>query len=137
MSPHSESWTARRFFDLLAKVGPLRVISVCGPSVFEAICDFGDYEIRGGMLNAITPAYHWHFALTRLGHVHSHDTVHKRSGRRVLFFELREAEEESPFLLIYLYRPPGAEYPLQQEELFALAHGELANGQVFEKESSS
>ena len=137
MSPQADCWTARRVFDLLAEVGPLRVISVCGPSVFEAICDFGEYEIRGGMLNAITAAYHWHFQLSRFGHVHSHDTIHKRSGRRVLFLELREEAGKDPFLLIYLYRPADTEFAPQQEKLFAVAHAELGDGKNLEKETSA
>ena len=133
---HPQRWSAERFFALLSKLGPLRVISVCGPSVFEAICEFGDYEIRGGMLNAITPAYHWHFQLSRFAHLRSHDTIHKRSGRRVLFFELREHEESSPFLLVYLYRPKEAEYKVDQEKFFAEAHAELGSGVVLERDSS-
>lgn len=136
MSPQSHRpWSAERFFAQLSKLGPLRVISVCGPSVFEAICDFRDYEVRGGMLNAITPAYHWHFHLGRFGHLQSHDTIHKRSGRRVLFFELREQAESSPFLLVYLYRPPESEFEADQEKFFAEAHDELGSGVVLEREA--
>ena len=134
LAPQTNGWTAERFFHLLSKLGALRVISVCGPSVFEAICEFGDFEIRGGMLNAITPVYHWHFQLSRFRHLHSHDTVHKRSGRRVLFFELREQNESSPFLLVYLYRPTDAEFEPDQEKYFAEAHAELGSGVALEKE---
>ena len=136
MSPqsHHPTWTAPRFFDLLSNLGPLRVISVCGPSVFEAICDFDGYEVQGGMINAITDAYHWHFQIARLGHLHSHDTIHKRSGRRVLFFELREDEHSDPFLRIYLYRPAQSEFSAEGESRFAVAHAELRDGATVEKE---
>ena len=51
-------WSHRRLFELLRSLSPLRVISISGPSVFEAICDFGPFGIAGGHLNAITDAYH-------------------------------------------------------------------------------
>ncbi len=137
MCPQSPQagWTARRFFDLLSTLGSLRVISVCGPSVFEAICDFDGYDVRGGMINAMTDAYHWHFQIARLGHLHSHDTIHKRSGRRVLFFELREDEDSDPFLRIYLYRPAQSDFAAASESHFAVAHAELGDGAIVEKES--
>lgn len=121
-------WTATRLFDLLPKLGRLRVISVCGPSVFEAICEAGAYEIQGGSINMITPAFHWHFAHARLGHLRSHDTTHARSGRRVLFFELREAEGDAPFLRIYVHRPKGAEFEPAALAAFLAAHEALAEG---------
>lgn len=125
-------WTAPRFFDLLNDLGRLRVISVCGPSVFEAICQAGPYEIVGDFLNMITDAYHWHFALKRLGHLRSFDTTHARSGRRVLYFELREQPEDDPFLRIYAYRPPRADFEPAVLERFAEAHRELAEGVAVE-----
>ncbi|HKK52494.1 MAG TPA: hypothetical protein VKA74_12945 [Myxococcota bacterium] len=121
-------WTATRLFDLLNDLGRLRVISVCGPSVFEAICQAGPYEIVGGSLNMITDAYHWHFALKRLGHLRSFDTTHARSGRRVLFFELREREDDAPFLRIYAYRGTNEDFDPAVLERFAEAHRELAAG---------
>ena len=54
------AWTHRRFFEALAPLSPLRVISQCGASTFEAICRFGPYGFADGHMNAITPAYHWH-----------------------------------------------------------------------------
>ena len=122
------AWNATRFFDLLQDLGPLRVISVCGPSVFEAICEAGDYEVQGGSINMITPVYHWHFAYGRFAYLRSHDTIHKRSGRQVFFFELREEGEESPFLRIYLYRPPGEQFSAVAVDHFQRAHAELGDG---------
>mgnify|MGYP005839304455 CR=1 FL=1 len=124
----SRGWTAPRFFDLLNDLGRLRVISVCGPSVFEAICEAGPYEIVGGFLNMITDAYHWHFAMKRFGHLRSFDTTHARSGRRILYFELREQPEDDPFLRIYAYRPPETDFEPAVLERFAEAHRELAEG---------
>lgn len=121
-------WTTPRFFDLLNELGRLRVISACGPSVFEAICEAGPYEISGGFLNMVTDAYHWHFALERLGHLRSFDTTHARSGRRVLFFELREQPADPPFLRIYAYRPKQVDFEPAVLERFAKAHQELAGG---------
>lgn len=121
-------WTAPRFFDLLRGLGRLRVISVCGPSVFEAICEAAPYEIVGGMLNMVTDAYHWHFAVKRLGHLRSFDTTHARSGRRVLYFELREHEGEDAFLRIYAYRPKETDFEPAVLDRFAEAHRELAQG---------
>lgn len=124
MSP----WTATRFFDLLPKLGRLRVISVCGPSVFEAICEAGPYAVQGGSIDMITPDFHWHFAHRRLGHLRSHDTTHRRSGRRVLFFELRERADQDPFLRIYVYRPKDADFEPSALDAFLSAHAELAEG---------
>ena len=50
------AWTHRRLFTLLEQLSPLRVISICGPSVFEAICDFGRPGFARGHMNAMTPA---------------------------------------------------------------------------------
>jgi hypothetical protein len=121
-------WTAQRFFDLLQQLGRLRVISVCGPSVFEAICEAAPYFEQGGHLNMITPAYHWHFAVDRLRHLRSVDAVHARSGRRALHFELREREEASPFLRIYVFRSKEEDFDPAVLERFAAAHRELADG---------
>lgn len=122
------AWDAARFFDLLQQLGKLRVISVCGPSVFESICVAGPYDIADGFLNMITDAFHWHLAIARLRHLQSHDTTHGRSGRNVLFFELREQQDAAPFLRIYVYRPPGAEFAPEVEVSFARAHAELNRG---------
>lgn len=122
------AWDAARFFDLLQQLGKLRVISVCGPSVFESICVAGPYDIDGGFLNMITDAFHWHVAIGRLRHLQSNDTTHGRSGRNVLFFELREQEDAAPFLRIYVYRPPGAEFAPEVAAAFERAHAELKQG---------
>jgi len=121
-------WTAARFFELLGELGRVRVISVCGPSVFESLCEVGDFEVAGGHLNAITDAYHWHLGLARFRHLRSRDTVHARSGRRVLFFELGEDAGADPFLRIYLHRAKGEEFASDRVSRFAAAHAELADG---------
>src|SRR5262245_1007765 len=96
----ASAWTHRRFFGELGPLSPLRVISQCGASTFEAICRFGPHGFADGHMNAITPEYHWHVALARFRHVTSVDRTHARSGRRVLFFELREQAGAAPFLSI-------------------------------------
>lgn len=133
----SPEWTATRFFDLLPKLGGLRVISVCGPSVFEAICEAGPYEVLGGSLNMITPDFHWHMVHARIGFLKSHDTTHKRSGRRVLFFTLHEQGEDAPFLRIYVYRPSGEEFDPAVMDVFQAAHAELASGVVLRAEENA
>ena len=132
MPPHTDTWTARRFFEALTLLGPLRVISQSGPSTFEALCELTRFKIADGYLNAITPDYHWHLRLDGFGHLRSRDEIHGRSGRRVLFFELRENPEAAPFLLIYLYRGPGEEFSMEHERLFALLHEDLAGGVALE-----
>ncbi|HYG62992.1 MAG TPA: hypothetical protein VEL74_10455 [Thermoanaerobaculia bacterium] len=122
------SWTARRFFDALAALGPLRVISQSGPSTFEAICEVGAFGIAQGYVNAITASYHWHLKLDGFRHLRSRDEIHQRSGRRVLFFELRTEEDAAPFLLVYLHREKGEELAPGREGLFAELHQELAAG---------
>jgi hypothetical protein len=122
------AWTAQRFFDLIRKLGRLRVISISGPSTFEAIGELGSCGFAGGFMNSITDTHHWHLQLARFGHLRSCDEIHARSGRRVLFFELRERGEDPPFLRIYVHREKGEEFGPQREELFAAAHGELAGG---------
>lgn len=128
VSAAGDVWSHRRFFSLLEAMGALRVISGCGPSTFEALCTFGPWTIEHGFMNAITPAYHWHLAIARFRHVKSVDSVHARSGRRVLFFELRERESDDPFLRIYLHREKGAEIGDERERRFAAAHATLQSG---------
>lgn len=123
--------TARELFAAFRRLGPLRVISVAGPSVFEAILELGAFGVAGGWLNAMTPAYHWHVDLSRVHHVTTRDTVHERSGRRVLFFELREEEdgaEAEPFLLVYLHRGKGEGFGAAREAAFAELHARFAAG---------
>lgn len=124
----STRWNAARFFDLLAILGRLRVISICGASVFEALCHAGPFEIEDGSLNMVTSEFHWHVALDDFRHLQSHDAVHARSNRSVLFFELREHRAAAPFLRIYLYRAPGAAFDPGIEAAFRAAHVELAQG---------
>lgn len=124
---------AHRFFKLLAALGPLRIISQSGPSTFEAICEVGPFGISDGYLNAITPSYHWHLKLDGFRHLRSRDEVHGRSGRRVLFFELRSEEEGEPFLLIYLHRGKGEDFAPERERLFLEAHQELRGGARLEE----
>lgn len=121
-------WTAERFFGELAELGRLRVISVCGPSVFEALCEVGPFDARDGFLNMITDAYHWHFAAAGFRHLRSVDAVHARSDRRVLYFELREQPDAPPFLRIYLFRPHGEEFSPAVVERFEALHSELGDG---------
>src|SRR5262245_20109538 len=124
----AHGWTPRRFFELLEQLGRLRVISSCGPSTFEALCRLHSWSIERGFLNAITPEYHWHLAVSRLRHLRSADETHARSGRRVLFFELRESGLSDPFLRIYVHREKGAEFEAERERAFAAAHAELSGG---------
>lgn len=126
------AWSHRRFFDALRSLGRLRVISRSGPSTFEALCTFGPYGFGHGHMNAITDAYHWHLALDGFRHLRSRDTVHERSGRRVLFFELREREDAPPFLFIYLHREKGEEFEPERERAFAALHAELGDGCALE-----
>jgi hypothetical protein len=119
---------ARGFFDALSALAPLRIISVCGPSVFEAICDFAGFGVADGWLNAITPEYHWHLDLGSFHHLRSRDEVHQRSGRRVLFFELRETAASEPFLLVYLHRGKGEELSNRRESGFRALHERFAEG---------
>ena len=123
-----EGFTHRRFFEALRTLGRLRVISRCGPSTFEALCSFGAYSFGQGHMNAITDAYHWHLALASFRFVRSCDTVHERSGRRVLFFELRESSDATPFLFIYLHREKGEAFEPDREKRFQELHAALADG---------
>ncbi len=123
-----------RLFEELRALGPLRVISVCGPSVFEAICELGPFGVAGGWLNAITPAYHWHLDLERCAHLRSRDEVHTRSGRRVLFLELFEGERAAPFLTIYLHREKGEEFEADRLARFARIHATAAAGNALDGE---
>lgn len=130
----ASAWTHRRFFTELGPLSPLRVISQSGASTFEAICRFGSFGFEGGHMNAITPEYHWHLALARFRHLTSVDRTHARSGRRVLFFELREQAGAAPFLMIFLYRDRGEEFDAAREQRFAALHAELAEGRELARE---
>ena len=120
--------THRELFDTLRDLSPLRVISVVGPSVFESICRVDRYALADGYLNAITDAYHWHVELARLRHVTARDQVHERSGRRVLFIELRESADEKPFLMIYVHRAKGVEFEPERKARFAAIFERAATG---------
>lgn len=123
-----EPWTHARVFRLLGDLDRLRVISVCGPSVFESLCTFGPHGFAQGHMNAITPAYHWHVDLARFGHVRSGDRIYERSQRRVLFLELCEKRGDEPFLRIFVYRDKDTEFDPGVEKAFAEAHTELGEG---------
>lgn len=127
-SSAAEPWTAARFFALLGELGRLRVISICGPSVFESICEAGPFSIEDGYLNMVTDAFHWHVEVSRFRHMRSHDAVHGRSGRNVLYYDLRERAESTPFLRIYLYRAHGVDFDPQVAAAFGRAHVELEAG---------
>lgn len=126
--PRTTGWTARRLFDEISALGPLRVIAVTGPSVFETICELHSFGTADGWLNAITPDYHWHLDLRRVRHLATRDQIHQRSGRRVLFFELCEEAGSEPFLLVYLHRGKGEELAPEREERFAALHRVFASG---------
>lgn len=124
----SAALDAEELFQKLKELGALRVISHCGPSTFEAICTVSTFGVAHGHINAITSEYHWHLNLNGFRHVTSHDEIHERSGRRVLFFELRENAGADPFLLIYLYRDKGAEFEPAREKLFLELHSSMMQG---------
>ena len=126
-------WTHQRFFEHLGELSPLRIISIAGGSVFEALCDFGPFGIARGHMNAMTDAYHWHVDLARFRHLRSRDTVHARSGRRVLFFELAEGPEARPFLSIYLYRDKDVGFGDVREKQFLEMHAALEAGVALEE----
>lgn len=132
----STDWPAARLFELLRDLSPLRVISVCGPSTFEAICDFDTHAMAHGYMNAIQPAYHWHFRLDGLRTVRSRDELHERSGRRVLFLEFRDDAQADPFLWIYVHRERGAEFHAEREKAFLDAHETLSRGIEFQGDPS-
>ena len=119
-------------FDLIRQLGPIRVIQITGPSIFETICELDNFSIADGWFNAITPQYHWHLELERCRHLTTRDTIHERSGRRVLFFELREDPEQDPFLLIYLHRGKGEEFEADRDSLFADWHSRCSDGALME-----
>ena len=122
-------------FGLIRQLSPLRVIQISGPSVFETICELDSFSIADGWFNAITPQYHWHLALEQFQQITTRDTIHERSGRRVLFFELRQSSNEDPFLLIYLHRGKGQEFESDREEIFERLHGRCSEGALVEIES--
>ena len=124
----ARNWTLARLFRELASLGPLRVISVTPGSTFEAICEVGSFGIAHGHLNAITEAYHWHLDLQRLRYLRSVSEVHARSGREVLYFELKESAEAQASLWIYLYRRPKEGFGDLREARFAVLHVELMAG---------
>jgi len=125
--PSPPDWTAKRFFGSLAELGPYRIISICGPSVFEAIVNFDHHGFSDGYMNAIRPEYHWHLQVDRFGWVRSRDETHARSGRRVLYFELGE-DGSTPFLRIYLHRGSGEDFESQRLQAFLQIHSELGQG---------
>jgi hypothetical protein len=124
------AWTARRVLVHLRRLNPLRVISWNGPSVFETICDLAAFGVADGHMNAITPQYHWHLRLDGLGHLRSRDEIHERSGRRVLYVEMRESAQADPFLLVYLHRGKGEDFGAERERLFAELHAAFAAGRA-------
>jgi len=130
------AWTARRVLAHLRRLNPLRVISQNGPSVFETLCDLAAFGVADGHLNAITPQYHWHLRLAGFGHLRSRDEVHERSGRRVLYCELRETAQADPFLLVYLHRARGEDFGEARERAFAELHAAFAAGRALRPEDA-
>ena len=110
------------------------MIHRAGASTFEALCTMGPHGFAEGHMNAITDAYHWHVKLSAFGYLRTHDTTHGRSGRRVLFFELRERESTPPFAFIYVHREKGSEFEPEREQRFLDVHGELGAGRAIELE---
>ncbi len=131
-APTPSQFDAQTLFGAIRDLGPLRIISICGPSVFEAIEELGPFGVRDGWLNAINDRFHWHLEVARIGWVTTRDQVHERSGRRVLFFELRETRESDPFLLLYLHRAKGEEFGEARQRLFAGLHEHFAGGSPLE-----
>ena len=76
----------------------------------------------------MTPAYHWHLGLDDFGWIRSYDTVHERSGRRVLFLQFARSSDAEPFVSVYVHRAKGEEFDPTRLEAFARAHAELADG---------
>ncbi len=122
--------THSEFFATLRELSPLRIVSQCGPSVFEAIVPFDPYGIADGHLTAITECYHWHIDLTRFRHAVSYDTIHARSGRQVLYVALHESPAVDPFLVVYLYRGRDEEFDDRRRERFGALHARLAGGEA-------
>jgi hypothetical protein len=120
--------THREVFDAFEALGPLRIISIAGPSVFESIGRLQRWGFADGHMNAFTDAYHWHLELARFRHVRSRDEVHERSGRRVLYFELREEAEAAPFLRVYLHREKDEAFDAAREHAFGVLHARLDAG---------
>lgn len=120
--------SARDLFEQLSELGALRVISVNGPSVFEAICELPGFGVADGWINAMTPRVHWHVRLEGVRHLTTRDEIHRRSGRRVLYFELREEAGAEPFLRVYLHREKGEELGTEREARFAAIHERFADG---------
>lgn len=112
----------------LSALGRLRIISQCGPSTFEAIVDADPGHVARGYFNAITPAYHWHVRLDRLGWLESADEIHARSGRRVLYFSLKESASDPPFLWIYVHREKDEDFEPERVEAFQRLHAHARSG---------
>lgn len=123
--------SAEGLFHELRALSPLRVISVAGPSTFEAILQLGPFGVAEGWLNVMTPEYHWHLDVEHCSGFRTRDAVHERSGRRVLFFELLADGE--PFLAIYLHREKGAELEPDRLARFLALHIEAEAGVSFER----
>jgi putative heme iron utilization protein len=126
--------SAEGLFHELRALGPLRVISVAGPSTFEAILQLGPFGVAEGWLNSMTPDYHWHLDLDRCSGFRTRDAVHERSGRRVLYFELLEGE--APFLAIYLHREKGTEFTPERLARFLTLHSAAEAGVDFVRVAS-
>ena len=133
LSSAREPWTHPRFFALLRELGRLRVIHRSGPSTFESLCTMGPHGFADGHMNAINDLFHWHVKLDAFGYLRSQDTTHARSGRRVLFFEMREREDSAPFAFVYLHRDKGEQYEFDREQRFLAAHHELKEGRALER----
>ena len=128
-TPHSEpTWTAERFFNLLQRLGPLRIVTAAGPSVFDARCEVGPRDFTDGALNIVTPDYHWNLALDRFRHLRSVVRTHPRSGNRTAFFELRDDDTAEPFLRIYLSAEAADQPASPAAHSFEAAHAALQRG---------
>lgn len=120
--------THRELFEAFTALGPLRIISIAGASVFESICRLEQWGINDGYMNAFTDAYHWHVDLGRFRHVRTRDETHDRSGRRVLYFELCEEAGAEPFLRVYVHREKNVAFDDTREQAFNGLHALLGTG---------
>jgi len=122
------TWTAERFFNLLQRLGPLRIVTAAGPSVFDARCEVGPRAFSDGALNIVTPDYHWNLALDRFRHLRSVVRTHPRSGRQTAFFELRDDWSAEPFVRIYLSAEAADRASSTAARSFHAAHEVLRGG---------
>lgn len=112
--------------EALPPLGPFRLISHSGPAVVESIVALVPMSLADGTWTSQSSAHQWHVDASRPCFARTHDTMHARSGRRVLFVTLHERADCPRFARLHLPRETHQPFESAREREFARLHADVA-----------